>query len=98
MSDYFTPSIDCVYRRTSSREGGRLKLPCSSLDLGAVTTAPPKPSVQTQFVLSRMDELERKVDEHWEHVLESMDLIFSRIGEVRVSSRSPRSRLICQHR
>lgn len=44
--------------------------------------APPKPSVQTQFVLSKMEEREKRDDERWEHVMENLDLLFSKVGEI----------------
>nr|CAB3465589.1 unnamed protein product [Digitaria exilis] len=44
--------------------------------------APPKPSAQTQFVLTKMDERAAKGDERWEQVLENMDLLFAQVGDI----------------
>lgn len=52
---------------------------------GAVTTAPPKPSAQTQFVLSRMDNLEKRMDERWDQVMANLDLLFTKVEEVEVN-------------
>lgn len=41
--------------------------------------------MQTQFVLSRMDELEKKEDERWDHVMESLDLLFAKVEELAAS-------------
>ena len=52
------------------------------IDLRAVTTAPPKPSVQTQFVLDAMAHTTSQDDRHWEQVMESLDLIFARMTDI----------------
>ena len=41
--------------------------------------AQPKPSVQTQFVLTRMDEDALREDRRWDRVSENFDLLFSRV-------------------
>lgn len=48
---------------------------------GAGTTAPPKPSAQTQILLASMEE-DRKDDEKWVEVMEHLDLLFSRVGDI----------------
>lgn len=60
---------------------------------GAVTTAPPKPSVQTQFVLSRMDSLEKRVEERWDQVMASLDLLFAKVEEVEVNQQKTDTRV-----
>lgn len=47
-----------------------------------VITAPPKPSAQTQFVLTKMDEQMAKDDARWDQVMENMDLLFAQVGEI----------------
>lgn len=44
--------------------------------------APPKPSVQTQCILSRMDEVSKISDKHWDQVMENLDLLFAKVGEI----------------
>lgn len=44
--------------------------------------APPKPSAQTQLLLGRMDDLIQKDDERWDHVMESLDLLFAKVGDM----------------
>ncbi|KAF8697376.1 hypothetical protein HU200_035969 [Digitaria exilis] len=56
--------------------------PCVVLRRSLDITAPPKPSVQTQFVLHKMDERMEKDDERWDHVMENMDLLFAQVGEI----------------
>lgn len=45
-------------------------------------TAPPKPSAQTLFVLSAMDERLRKEDERWEQVGENFDTLFAQVESI----------------
>lgn len=40
-----------------------------------------------------MDDLERKVDEHWEHVLSSLDLLFAKVAEVEGSQQKASTRV-----
>ena len=49
---------------------------------GVVTTAPPKPSVQTQFVLAKMDERAATEDSRYEHLMEHLDLVFAQVGNL----------------
>lgn len=55
-----------------------------SLDLarGAVNTAPPKPSAQTQFLLQAMEQPSAKDEKRWEQILENMDLLFAQVSEI----------------
>ena len=46
---------------------------------GDSATAPPMPSVQTQFVLDAMGEAARHDDERWDEVSENFDLLFSKV-------------------
>lgn len=48
----------------------------------ADTTAPPKPSAQTQLLLSRMDDREKQEDERWDDVMANMDLLFAKVATV----------------
>lgn len=50
--------------------------------LRAGITAPPKPSVQTQFVLTRMDDRASVEDAHWHEVMENLDLLYAKVGSV----------------
>lgn len=43
---------------------------------------PPKPSAQTQLLLSHMEEMGRKEDECWDQVMENLDLLFAKVGEI----------------
>lgn len=45
-----------------------IKLSNSCFASGVVTTAPPKPSVQTQILLSHMEERAQVEDAHWDHI------------------------------
>jgi len=47
---------------------------------GVVTTAPPKPSVQTQILLTQMEERAQAEDAHWDSVMESLDLLFTKVA------------------
>lgn len=60
---------------------------CSAhrLALGADTTAPPKPSVQTSFVLAKMEEQAARDDARWDQVTESLDLLFAKVVEIDVN-------------
>ena len=44
--------------------------------------APPKPSAQTQILLAQMEERARVDEEHWDSVLESLDLLFTKVAVV----------------
>lgn len=52
---------------------------------GAITTTPPKPSVQTKFILSKMQEQAERDDERWDQVAKSLDLLFAKVGEIDVN-------------
>ena len=53
-----------------------------SLTSGVVTTAPPKPSAQTQILLTYMEERVRSDDAHWDSVMDSLDVLFAKVGAV----------------
>lgn len=46
------------------------------------TTAPIKPSVQTKILLEKMEEKFGRDDDRWDTVMENLDLLFSRVGEI----------------
>lgn len=46
------------------------------------TTAPPKPSAQTQILLATMEERSKKDDEKWDEVMEHLDLLFAKVGNM----------------
>ena len=46
------------------------------------TTAPPRPSVQTQFVLSAMEDASRAEQLRWERVNDKFDLLFSQVDDI----------------
>lgn len=48
----------------------------------AVTTAPPKPSIQTRFVLDAMDAAEQRDATRWQHMTDSIELLFARVSEI----------------
>lgn len=50
--------------------------------MGADITAPPKPSTQTQLLLTAMDEATRRDDDRWTEVMEHLDLLFARVGDI----------------
>jgi hypothetical protein len=66
------------------------------VDCRAVNTTPSKPSVQSQFILTAMAERaakedafrkevhqhDEKEDAHWESIMESLDLLFTRMDDV----------------
>lgn len=52
------------------------------LDLRAVNTAPPKPSVRTQILLEKMDEQAGKDVARWDTVMGSLDLLFAKVGAI----------------
>jgi len=54
----------------------------ASLTSGVVTTAPPKPSAQTQILLTYMEERVRSDDAHWDSVMDSLDVLFAKVGAV----------------
>lgn len=43
---------------------------------------PPKPSVQTRFVLDAIEETEQRDTTCWAHMNESIDLLFARVGDI----------------
>ena len=43
---------------------------------------PPKPSIQTQFVLSKMDERGAQEDARYEHLMENLDLLFAQVRNI----------------
>lgn len=45
-------------------------------------TTPLKPSQQRQFILQVMEQRAEKDDARWEQVLENMDLLFAKVGEI----------------
>ena len=47
-----------------------------------VNTAPPKPSVQTQFVLSAMEQSALRTQERWDQVANNFDLLFARVDDI----------------
>ena len=47
-----------------------------------VNTAPPKPSVQTQFVLSAMEQSALHTQERWDQVANNFDLLFARVDDI----------------
>lgn len=75
------PSIASDYRHTSQWE---VTSNCAVIRSiwGAVTTAPPKPSVQTQLILGRIADREEKEDERWGQVMEHLDLLFAKVAEI----------------
>lgn len=46
------------------------------------TTAPPKPSAQTQILLEAMASSEQREEERWDRITESIDLLFAKVGEI----------------
>jgi len=46
------------------------------------TTAPPKPSAQTQFILDAMESFSQREDSHWDQMTESIDMLFSRVSNI----------------
>ena len=44
--------------------------------------APPKPSVQSQFILDAMDAFSQCEDDRWSRMTESIDLLFSRVADI----------------
>ena len=78
-------SVTAVLRRLSdfARASWRfLKSSSGCFAYGAVITAPPKPSVQTQIILGRMEEHIQAEDTHWDQVMESLDLLFARVTDI----------------
>ena len=59
----------------------RIFLPRTSFSTNS-TTAPPKPSAQTQFILDAMESFSQREDSHWDQMTESIDLLFSRVGNI----------------
>jgi hypothetical protein len=49
---------------------------------GAVSTAPPKPSVQTRFVLDAMASEAEQENTKLDHIMESLDLLFERVTDI----------------
>ena len=47
--------------------------------------APPKPSVQTQFILAKMDDRFQQEDERWTQVNENFDLLFARVASIGIN-------------
>jgi len=54
---------------------------------------PPKPSVQSQFILDAMDAFSQREDDRWTHMTESIDLLFARVGEIDRSQQHMASQL-----
>jgi len=59
----------------------RIFLPRTSFSTNS-TTAPPKPSAQTQFILDAMESFSQREDSHWDQMTESIDLLFARVGNI----------------
>jgi len=49
---------------------------------GGFITAPPKPSVQTTLLLEAMASSEQREDAKWDHLNESIDLLFAKVGAI----------------
>lgn len=56
--------------------------PLAVSNCGGFITAPPKPSVQTQFILEEMESSGQKEDERWDRMMKSIDLLFARVGDI----------------
>jgi hypothetical protein len=72
-----------------------------NLALGSrvVQTAPAKPSVQTQILLDAMVATSQTGDDRWNKIAESLDLLFDKIDEIKVTQRQIKSyeiRTLCQ--
>jgi hypothetical protein len=52
------------------------------------TTAPPKPSVQTKFVLDAMTEEAEKENTKLDQIMESLDLLFERVTDVGIQQQN----------
>lgn len=72
----------CLSRNT----GDRSRFPLNHIPPGVIhrqfVTAPPKPFVQTRFVLEAMEAARKQEEDHWNHVTESIDLLFTRTGDI----------------
>jgi hypothetical protein len=56
--------------------------------------APPKPSKQTQILL---DEMSKKSDDDkskWDHMLESVDLLFNRMNEINLAQQDLKKQVL----
>jgi hypothetical protein len=59
----------------------------------SVTTAPPKPSVQTKIILDAMAGTSQVGDERWDKIADSLDLLFDRIDEVQKTQQQMQANL-----
>jgi hypothetical protein len=57
----------------------------SGRDFAVGTTAPPKPSIQMQFILSAMAESSQQGEARWTKVADSLDLLFDGIDEIQIT-------------
>jgi hypothetical protein len=52
------------------------------------TTTPPKPSVQTKFLLDAMTEEVEKENTKLDQIMESLDLLFDRVTDVGIQQQN----------
>ena len=52
------------------------------VDLRWFIKAPPKPSAHSQLLLEAMASAEQREDKKWEHIMESVDLLFVKVGTI----------------
>ena len=67
--------------------------PCWGSTPVLVKTAPFKPSAQTRYVLDAMSVADRKQDERWETIQESLDLLFAKMSTVEQNQHQMREQL-----
>jgi len=56
--------------------------PVGQLYLSFFTTAPPKPSVQTKFILEAMSTNTNDEKSRWEQVMDNFDLVFKQMNDI----------------
>jgi hypothetical protein len=49
---------------------------------GQSITAPPEPSAQTPFMIDAISDQEHRHEERWEHILNSLNLLFARVFNI----------------
>jgi len=71
-----------VWYIVGEAEAKPVTTPVSPLYLNFFTTAPPKPSVQTKFILDAMSTNTDDEKSRWEQVMENFDLVFKQMNDI----------------
>jgi hypothetical protein len=57
------------------------------------TTAPPKPSVQSQLVMDAMEENEEKIEAKFDKMMDSIDMLFNKMENIHFAQQQKQVKL-----